>query len=131
MLFIPKVVTKSLAPHNNGSWNHSKVFRKSHPWCRNYLCDSPLSTNDQRRHVDKWERPPSLWLKVLLVYSDDVRIWILRLLKIKLNIDFLSKANKGCDKKSVYLQIPAIFWKFTDLIPHPLIHVSLISSIWK
>ena len=34
---------------------------------------------------------------------------------------FFSGRNKGCGSKSVYLPILAILWKYTDLLPHPLI----------
>ena len=29
--------------------------------------------------------------------------------------------HKGCGCKSVYFQFTAYFWKYTDLLPHPLI----------
>ena len=43
--------------------------------------------------------------------------------------------HKGCGNKSVYLQILAIPWKYTDLLPHPLYSLPFKFSkpfhIWK
>ena len=46
---------------------------------------------------------------------------------------FRIASNKGCGSKSVYLQILAVLWKYTDLLRHPLnkLTLNLVSMICK
>ena len=40
---------------------------------------------------------------------------------VLVNTEKVKKINKGCKSKSVYLKILTVLWKYTDLLPHPLI----------
>ena len=48
-------------------------------------------------------------------------------------LSVLELINKGCGNKSVYLQIMAILWRYTDLLPHPLLicywHINLFCHV--